>query len=417
MSQPVIQFQSVSKYYRRRQTRSFRDLFLRLMPRRGPIPPGAESFWALREVAFEVQPGESIGLIGHNGAGKSTALKLIGGVIAPSQGVVAVHGRVGALLEIGAGFHPELSGRDNIYLNAALIGMGRAEVQRKFDSIVAFSEVEEFIDTPVKHYSSGMFMRLAFAVNIHLEPEILLVDEVLAVGDYAFQRKCLDRIGQLKQQGVTICLVSHAHDTVREHCTRALWLDHGRLVADGTAESVIKQYLDQQLAADAARLQAEGQASAARWGSRQAAITRVRLVDAAGQERTSFETLEPFSIEIEYEARAPIPPPVVGLAIHRQDGLHITGPNSGFAGLELPALDSGAGRVTYTVPSLPLLEGTYLVSVAVHNREDTAMYDYHDRQYPFRVLNRGRAVRERYGLLTLQGQWAYTPAPAAEPEA
>jgi lipopolysaccharide transport system ATP-binding protein len=183
-----------------------------------------------------------VALIGPNGAGKSTALKLISRVIAPTAGHVRVAGRVAALLELGTGFHPDLSGRDNVFLSGALIGMDRDAMRRKFDSIVAFSELADFIDVPVKHYSSGMFARLAFAVSIHLDPEVLLVDEVLAVGDQAFQLKCLDRIGQLQAAGVTICLVSHSLDTVRSVCRRALWFDHGRVRADGPVDSVVLQY-------------------------------------------------------------------------------------------------------------------------------------------------------------------------------
>ena len=410
MTTPIITFDSVSKRYRLRRNRSLRDIFLSTLGafsrRRGPLRPG--QFFALQEVSFAIHPGETVGLIGANGAGKSTTLKLIGRLMEPTQGRVNVRGRVAALLELGAGFHPELSGRDNVFLSGALAGLQRAELVRKFDSIVAFAELETFIDVPVKHYSSGMFARLAFAISAHLEPEILLVDEALAVGDYSFQRKCLDRIGELKQQGVTICLVSHAHDTIREHCARALWFDHGRLAADGPTESVVKQYLDRSLAVDAAQLAERGPGSAPRWGSHQVRITRVGFEDAAGAEQNLFETLQPWTIRIEYDAPEEVPPPVVGLALHRQDGVHVTGPNTGFAGFTLPPLH-GRGAVIYTVPRLPLLEGLYSVSVAVHNAADTLMYDYHDRVYQFRVVNRGDRVRERYGLLTLAGEWGHVP--------
>ncbi|MGQ0601490.1 MAG: ABC transporter ATP-binding protein, partial [Anaerolineales bacterium] len=324
-------------------------------------------------------------------------------------GRVEVRGRVGALLELGAGFHPELSGRDNVYLNAALLGLGRREIARKFDSIVDFSELAEFIDTPVKHYSSGMFMRLAFAVNIHVEPDILLVDEVLAVGDYNFQKKCFDRISEMKRKGVTIFLVSHAHDTIREHCTRALWFDHGRLITDGAAESVIVQYLDRALAAEAVRLSAGPQSVQARWGSRKIEITGVRLTDEAGHDKAIFETHDPLVIQSEYCARESGPPPVFGVGVHRQDGLHITGPNTGLAEFDLPRLH-GRGVVTCHIPKLPLLEGAFAVSVSVHDQADTEMYDFHDRLYLFRVVNRAGQNRERYGLMTFSGRWAHTPA-------
>jgi lipopolysaccharide transport system ATP-binding protein len=405
MTQPIIEFQSVSKRYRKRRHRAFRDFFVRS----GQRTASDAEFWALREVDFAIQPGESVGLIGPNGAGKSTALKLISGVTAPNAGQVVVRGRVGALLELGAGFHPELSGRDNVYLNAALLGLGRSDIARKFDSIVGFSELAEFIDTPVKHYSSGMFMRLAFAVNIHVEPEILLVDEVLAVGDYNFQKKCLDRINELKRNGVTIFLVSHSHDMIREHCTRALWLDHGRLIADGAAEPVIVQYLDRALAAEAARLSAGANGPRSRWGSRKIEITGVRLTDEAGNDKTIFATHDPLVVHIAYRAHEAVPPPVFGVGIHRQDGVHITGPNTGFARFDLPAL-AGSGAITFHVLQLPLLEGAFAVSVSVHPRDDTEMYDFHDRLYLFRVVNRQAQAHEKYGLVTLRGDWAHRPA-------
>jgi lipopolysaccharide transport system ATP-binding protein len=409
MMRPIISFQSVSKYYHRRQHRSIRDAFMRLLPaRRGPSGLGPDDFWALEDVSFEVTPGEVVGLIGPNGAGKSTSLKLISGVISPTRGAVRVHGRVGALLELGAGFHPELSGRDNVYLNAALLGMSRREARRKFDEIVAFSELEAFLDMPVKHYSSGMFMRLAFSVNIHVDPDILLVDEVLAVGDQDFQRKCLDRISGLKQQGVNIFLVSHAPDTIRALCSRAIWLEQGRVRADGLSDAVVKQYLSQGLERESLRLsQAVTADTSRRWGNRQAEITGVTIVGQQGVESAIFQTGQRLTIDVCYQAHRHIAEPVVGLAIHRQDGFHISGPNTGLAGLKLPSLTT-TGRVSYTIPQLPLLDGLYFVSVSLHDPSGINMYDYHDRLYPFRVANLpDNEVREQSGLITLQGVWAY----------
>jgi lipopolysaccharide transport system ATP-binding protein len=285
--------------------------------------------------------------------------------------------------------------------------MGRRETQRKFDAIVAFSELEAFLDTPVKHYSSGMFMRLAFAVNIHVDPEILLVDEVLAVGDHDFQRKCLDRISELKRQGVNIFLVSHAHETIRALCSRAIWLEQGRVRADGLPDAVVKQYLSQGLEREASRLsQAVTPNASRRWGNRQAEILRVTIVDQHGAERAIFQTGQRLTIDIHYQAHQRIAKPVVGLAVHRQDGLHISGPNTSLAGLKLPDL-TGTGRASYTIPQLPLLDGLYFVSVSLHDPSGINMYDYHDRLYPFRVVNLpDSANRERLGLITLHGAWA-----------
>jgi lipopolysaccharide transport system ATP-binding protein len=415
---PLIQFDHVSKRFalHRDRPRSFREMFVRLRRRHNPmVSDDPETLWALRDVSFTIDPGETVGLIGPNGAGKSTTFKLISRIFAPTSGRISVNGRVAALLELGMGFHPDLSGRDNVFLSGALIGMSRVEMKRKFDAIVAFSELEAFIDVPVKHYSSGMFARLAFAVSIHLEPEALLVDEVLAVGDQAFQQKCLDRIAELREAGVTICMVSHALDTIRMMCTRAIWFDHGRVRADGGTEAVVRHYLDQLASTEAQRLaaaQTNSGNSTHRWGTRRVEITRVYLTDGEGQERIIFETGEPLIINLDYYAPAPLPAPVFGLAIHRNDGLHLCGPNTGFGKAARPTV-SGHGTVRYMVPHLTLLDGLYHISVAVVNQTDTETYDYHDRLYSFRVQNSGARAREHLGVLTLRGEWQ----PAAQTEA
>src|SRR5919197_96918 len=210
---------------------------------RSPIRRNREELWALRDVAFQVERGRAVGVVGHNGAGKTTLLKILSRITAPTTGEARITGSVGSLLEVGTGFHPELSGRDNVYLNGAILGMRRREIKTKFDEIVAFAEVERFIDTPVKRYSSGMYVRLAFAVAAHLEPDILIVDEVLAVGDASFQRKCLGKMGEVSSEGRTVLFVSHNMAAIRSLTPRAIWLDHGRVAADGDAEHVIADYL------------------------------------------------------------------------------------------------------------------------------------------------------------------------------
>jgi lipopolysaccharide transport system ATP-binding protein len=418
---PLVSFEQVGKRFtlHHGRPRSFREYFVR------PALPGqparakagkarSEGLWALKDVSFSINPGETIGLVGPNGAGKSTALKLISRVIIPNEGRVTVNGRVAALLELGTGFHPELSGRDNIYLSGALIGMGRPEMSRKFDSIVDFSEMENFIDIPVKHYSSGMFARLAFAVSIHLEPEMLLVDEVLAVGDAAFQRKCLDRIAEMQRTGISICLVSHATDAVRDLCERAIWFDHGHLIADGATEGVVRRYLDQSMGVTSlAQTSPADLPAAQRWGNGKVVIEAVRLLNEHGAPETVFETGQEFVIELDYNAPEPVAEAVFGTAVQRHDGLHISGPNTGFAGFDLPVLH-GRGTIIYRVPYLTLLEGRYDVSVSAHNRKDTEMFDYHDRGYSFRVLNLSVESRERYGLVTLRGEWQHL-APGESP--
>ncbi len=226
------------------RARSFQDLMLRLAHRTGNRVP-RESFWALSDISFEIESGESVGLIGNNGSGKSTCLKLMTRILRPTRGEVSVQGRVSGLLELGAGFHPELSGRDNIYLNGALMGLSRRDIERRVDEIIAFSELERFIDAQLKFYSSGMAMRLGFAIAVSVDADILLIDEVLAVGDQAFQAKCLERIRQIKEQGVTIVLVSHDLNVVRDLCDRAIWLHQGHLAGDGVSSTVVNDYLTQ----------------------------------------------------------------------------------------------------------------------------------------------------------------------------
>src|SRR5213596_3448665 len=251
----AIRCQGLGKQYRlgpRQRYRALRDTLpaLALAPFRGlrsaigfgrPTAQGA-TLWALRDVSFEVSAGEIVGIIGANGAGKSTLLKILSRITEPTEGQAEIHGRVGSLLEVGTGFHPELTGRENVYLSGAILGMSKAEIDRKFDEIVAFAEVEKFIDTPVKHFSIGMRMRLGFAVAAHLEPEILLVDEVLSVGDINFQKKCLGKMGDVAQGGRTILFVSHQMNQIRRLCQRALWIEAGQTRSDGPAKLVVNQY-------------------------------------------------------------------------------------------------------------------------------------------------------------------------------
>ncbi len=395
----AIRFEHVSKKFtlHRERARSFQELALSLLQRNHR---SWEEFWALRDVSFEIAPGETVGIIGPNGAGKSTVLKLISRIIEPTSGRIEVRGRVGALLELGAGFHPDLTGRENIYLNGSILGLSRAEIHRKLDDIIGFAELERFIDVPVKHYSSGMYVRLGFSVAVHTDPEILLVDEVLAVGDAAFQRKCLERIGELRQEGVTILFVSHSADTVRALCNRALWLDEGCLIADDAAEVVVQRYLEHSWDREGGSRPKWGDR---RWGTGKIRITQVRLLDGAERERQHFQVGEPLVVEIRYRAPERVERPVFGLAIHRSDGIHITGPNTQFGGLEIPAVE-GEGTIIYTIPALSLLEGLYFISVSAHNWEDTEMYDYHDRMYSFWVLP---GEGEQYGLVSLWGRWSW----------
>jgi lipopolysaccharide transport system ATP-binding protein len=411
-----IDFVHVSKRFtlHHQRPRSFQDLVIQLFrrnngpPERPPKIPerdghsAHEEFWALRDVNFTIEGGETVGIIGPNGAGKSTVLKLISRIIEPTSGEIEVNGRLGALLELGTGFHPDLSGRENVYLNGSILGLNRSEIDRRLDDIIAFAELERFIDMPVRHYSSGMYVRLGFSVAAHTDPEILLIDEVLAVGDAAFQRKCLEKIDELRRQGVTILFISHSADTVRNLCSRAIWLDEGHLVADDSAESVVAHYLDSSWSERESEPSLDFE-DERRWGSGKVRITKVRLLDGEGKEQQYFQVGEPLTVEMHYKAEEKVDKPVFGLAIHRRDGLHITGPNTRFADQQIPAVE-GKGVVRYEIRSLPLLEGSYHLSVAAHDWAAAEMYDYHDRLYRFGVLCAGG---ERYGVVTLRGAWSW----------
>jgi len=449
----AITFADVSKQFtlRHERARSFQELFLNLLHLRrngSPATPGRaapsrtkERFWALRNVSFEIHAGDMVAIIGPNGAGKSTVLKLITRIIEPSAGKITVNGRISGLLELGAGFHPDLTGRENVYLNGSILGFSKAEMNRIYDEIVDFSEMGRFIDVPVKHYSSGMYMRLAFAIAINVRPDILLVDEILAVGDQAFQARCLDKINDMKRRGMTIVLVTHNLTAVRSMCHRAIWLDEGHVRAEGDVDLVVEQYLDQVhmedeqilLEAEAARSE-EGPSPAQavtegppseqgkpdtsskedleddsdwRWGSREAEITSVQLLDGQGQERRSFKTGDTFVVRIHYLAHQRIEKPQFGLALYHAGGFHINGPNTVFSGLEIDAIE-GQGYIDHVVDSLPLLEGTYLVSVSLYDYDGDHSYDYHHQAYTFRV-HPNPTIREKYGIVLIPSLWRLGP--------
>ncbi len=363
-----------------------------------------EAFWALQDVSFKVSPGEAIGLMGPNGSGKSTILKLIVNILYPTHGRVSTHGRIAALLELGAGFHGDLSGRDNVYLNGSILGLGRKEMDKIFDDVVAFAEMERFIDAPVKFYSSGMYVRLGFSIATHVRPDILLIDETLSVGDQAFQAKCLQRIHDIKQQGVTIILVSHSLEAIRDLCDRGIWMDGGHLREDGPVNHVIASYLgevirkEQELVAQAASARSD------RWGSGDIEITAVEFFNGSNQVAGEFKTGQPFTARIHYRAQRRVKDPLFGIAIYRADGVHINGPNTKFSDQLIESVE-GEGMVEYCVPSLPLLDGNYLFSAAVYDKLGIHAYDHHHMRYQFSVVPGG--VKERYGLLYIPSRWEH----------
>ncbi len=367
-----------------------------------------DQFWGLRDVSFCVPAGQVVGVVGVNGSGKSTLLRLIGGVGRPDEGAVEVNGRIGALLDLGAGFHPDLTGRENVFVAGVVAGLTRRDVVDRFDSIVAFSELEKFIDHPLRTYSTGMQMRLAFAVAVHVDPEILLIDEVLSVGDLGFQRKCLDRIAQFKAEGCSILLVSHEASLVRELCDQALWLDAGQLMLHGKAAVVVDHYVEQVSmprlgeSGNAVRSlpitppPSDGQTSQAsrlvlnenRFGSLELEITAVRFLDPEGQPIDEFRSGNALRIEIDFLAPRRILAPIFQVYISRDDDLVCCDLNT--EGTELKAAQvEGPGRVSLCLERFDLKGGRYYVDVGSYAQSWAYAYDYHSSVYPLLITGEG----------------------------
>ncbi len=390
-----ITVEKISKWYRKYHAgrpETLKEALLSGLRRMQP----AEQFWALQEVSFTVPSGRMLGVVGANGAGKSTLLRLVGGVGFPDRGSIRVQGRIGALLDLGAGFHPDLTGRENVFINGIISGLTRREVAERLDEIIAFSELEAFIDNPLRTYSTGMQMRLAFAVAAHIDPEVLLVDEVLAVGDLAFQRKCLDRIAQFKRSGCTILLVSHDTSTIKNLCDEALWLRRGQVAAHGPTEVVVGAYVAE-MSAETRRRTPEAQPAILtpsgtelrmnqnRFGSQEISLNEVRLLSKHGFAVKELESGEALRVEIDYTASQPVSEPIFGVAITRPDDL-VCYDSSNQTALKLGVLQ-GQGQVAVTFERLDLIGGPYFIDVGVYEREWTYAYDYHWHVYPLEIAH------------------------------
>jgi ABC-type polysaccharide/polyol phosphate transport system ATPase subunit len=397
-----------------------------------------ETFPALQGVSFNVPAGRTYAIIGRNGSGKSTALKLVAGITKPTTGTVKVVGRISALIELGAGFHPEISGRENVFINGIMLGLTKREVTRRFDEIVEFAELQDFIDAPVKTYSSGMYMRLGFAVAIHVDPDVLLVDEVLAVGDEGFTHKCLDKFGEFKRRGKTILLVTHSLNLVERFCDEALWLDSGKVRGSGDPKRVVGAYLtdvgkseERELAraeakseqrAESQEPQVQSPESKAqglepsgsvvedmtrvdegRWGSREVEITGVTFKSEHGETSHIFQSGDPMSIHLGVRAHQATSDFVFGIGIYSADGVNCYGTNTHLEEFT-PQEVRGEGEVTFAIESLDLVEGTYKLDVAVHKR-DGYPYDYHRLLYTFRVKSRNKEV----GIYRPRHTWNFSP--------
>ena len=439
---PAIDVINVSKVYRRyARRRQFATLKSALLDGSllGDLKPD-ETFQALKNVSFSVPKGCTYGVIGSNGSGKSTLLKCVAGITRPTEGEVKVDGRISALIELGAGFHPEISGRENIFINGIMLGLSKKEVMRRFDEIVEFAEMQDFIDAPVKTYSSGMYMRLGFAVAIHVDPEVLLVDEVLAVGDQGFTHKCLDKFSEFRRRNKSILLVTHSLDLVEKFCDEAHWLDKGVSKGEGDPKKVVAAYVmnvedseEHSLAkAEAARLAAtatdEAQAPPAdvngesapenpvddaetardgfkategRWGTREIEITNVSISGPDGEAGHVFQSGDNITVHMTVTAKEPITDFVFGLGLFNADGVCVYGTNTNLEEFQ-PSHIEGECAVTFEIDSLDLIEGTYRLDLAAH-KADGYPYDYHRLLYTFRVKSKVRDV----GIYRPAHRWTF----------
>jgi ABC-type polysaccharide/polyol phosphate transport system ATPase subunit len=439
----AIQLTNASKVYRRfAHRKQFATLKSALLSRSlvRDLKPH-ETFAALTNVTVSVPRGQTLGVIGRNGSGKSTMLKLVAGITKPTTGTVKVNGRISALIELGAGFHPEISGRENVFINGIMLGLTKREVADRFDEIVEFAEMKEFIDAPVKTYSSGMYMRLGFAVAIHVDPEVLLVDEVLAVGDEGFTHKCLDKFAEFKRRGKTILLVTHSLGMVERFCDEALWLDAGRITGSGDPKRIVGAYItdvekreERELAAadakardsaDAAIVSPDEPASAVlpdspvetataagdmfraaegRWGSREVEIIDVQFLGPDGEQAHVFQSGDRLDLRVRLRAPLPIDDFVIGVGLFNAEGTCCYGTNTYIEELA-PETLHGDAEATFSIDALDLIEGTYKVDVAVH-KIDGYPYDYHRLLYTFRIKSRTKDV----GIYRPRHTWRFTGA-------
>ena len=362
-----------------------------------------QEFWAIDDVSFDIHRGETFGIIGENGSGKSTMLKCMARILRPDKGSVSVEGKLSALLELGAGFHPELSGRENVYLNGSILGLSRKQLDRKFDEIVEFAGLERFIDQPVKNYSSGMYVRLGFSVAINVDPDVLLVDEVLAVGDETFQRRCAEKFADLQDMGKTIVIVSHAMGSVRQMCDRLAWMSHGELKMVGPTRDVIDAYLGE---VHVAEIHHEG-GKGTRWGDGSATIDAIELVSKRGRGEVveRVKTGDGLAVRIHYTINGkPLRRPVLGFAMHRLDGVHVTGVNIREYDM-VPEILGGTGYFDYVIDKLPILAGTYEITAAIQDEQYRSTYDWWQNGLRFEVDP--ALVRESEGVLSFLGHWEH----------
>lgn len=416
MSTAKISVEGVSKKFRLQTDRA--HSVKELVTRRGRDRE-VDEFWALSDVSMEIPEGSMYALVGHNGSGKSTLLRCIAGIYRPTRGRVRVDGRISTLLELGAGFHPDLTGRENVYMNATILGMSKRQIDGLFDDIVGFAGVEEFIDSPVKIYSSGMYVRLGFSVAVHVDPEILIIDEVIAVGDQEFQNRCYDHLYGLRRKGVTIVVVTHGMATVETMCDGAAWLDHGHLLMDGPAPEVAAAYVqrvnDKEMALRAAAHavaaeQADDLAPGVEpWFGEDLEITDVWFTSREGDSNGVAVAGEPLTLHVGYRAHRPVEEPVIGYSVHSENDVVVAGNHTRASGFDTGEL-SGEGEVRFSLDSLPLTPGNYRFTVAVTDRYLQHTFDRHFRRHALTV-RRGEG-QSGVGFIELTGRWEVLPGGA-----
>jgi ABC-2 type transport system ATP-binding protein len=400
-ARPAVVVDNVSKIYRLYHDRNQSLKAAVMRGRRARY----EEFLALDGVSLEVPTGTTFGMIGENGSGKSTLLKCIANILRPNSGHITVNGKISALLELGAGFHPELSGKENVYLNGAILGLGTKQIDRRFDDIVEFSGLEKIIDTPVKNYSSGQYVRLGFSVAINVDPDILLVDEVLAVGDESFQRRCNEKFAELRAADKTIVVVSHGLAGMRLICDQVAWFEHGRLRLVGDAGDVVDQYI-----AEVQVDHRDAAGSGNRWGSGEVQVDRIEVIGPDGVASDRLHTGDKIVFRLHYVAHEPVEQPVFGMAIHSLEGMLVTGPNSREAGMTLDRVD-GTGVVDITVDRLMLLPGTYDLTTSIYERTITHPFDVRQKVVRFQV-DPGTPHESFGGVMSLDGLWSTSRTPA-----
>jgi ABC-type polysaccharide/polyol phosphate transport system ATPase subunit len=392
-----LSFNHVSKRYRIREEAEPNDNGSALLTKLRSLRTRGSDFWAVRDVSFEVERGEALGIIGHNGAGKSTVLKLLSNITTPTSGEIIINGRLSALIEVGSGFHPELTGRENIYLNGSILGMSRNEISRKLDDIVEFAGVRQFIDTPVKRFSSGMYVRLGFSIAAHLDPDILLLDEVLAVGDASFQQKCIQRISELKRSGKTIVFISHDLGAVERLCDRVLLMKRGEVITSGPARQVVAAYQsDATLSSESVEVHKQGE-------SKEVEILTLSFRDSTGQIRPVFETGEPLTATIEFEVHEPVKNAVFGVLFFTADGqehCEFTTERGG----ESVQLERGRGKVEFNIEQLGMLPGIFFTSVSVSEGNPGRVIHYHYKSTVLRVET-GKVM---HGAFYMPHHWSVT---------